>query len=129
MDTYQAIYDAARQALSGCHLSGLQEAIASKFDVSYEVESVKQEFLQVAYEQQRPSVIYRPSLVKFGAKWVASYGGNTERRLPAGWKTGVTGSGETPAEAMADFDIQWSKNEKSSNNHRRVEATDIQGAP
>ena len=49
----------------------------------------------------RPSVLFRPLLRRVGAKWVALYGPDVH--------TGVSGRGETPAEAMRDFDIAWNE--------------------
>lgn len=46
-----------------------------------------------------PSVIYRPSLKIDGNKWCALYGESLEE--------GIAGFGDTPAEAMAEFDKAW----------------------
>jgi hypothetical protein len=43
-----------------------------------------------------PSAIYRPDLFMEGGKWVAAYGDNIQN--------GLRGYGETPADALADFD-------------------------
>lgn len=48
---------------------------------------------------QRPSVLYRPSIVRDGNKWCALYGSNLV--------DGVCGYGDTPEQAMADFDRNW----------------------
>lgn len=47
-----------------------------------------------------PHVLMRPTLIQDGNAWLAIYGD-----LP----TGVVGTGETPAAAMADFDEAWNK--------------------
>ncbi len=47
-----------------------------------------------------PHVLMRPSLVPDGNKWSALYGNNL--------MDGVGGFGDTPEEAMADFDKNWS---------------------
>jgi hypothetical protein len=52
-----------------------------------------------AYQTMLPSVIYRPALSQDGGKWCALYGANLQE--------GVAGFGDTPAEAMRDFDNHW----------------------
>lgn len=47
----------------------------------------------------RPSVLYRPSVVRDGSKWSALYGSNLME--------GVCGFGDTPEDAMIDFDKNW----------------------
>jgi Protein of unknown function (DUF1566) len=46
-----------------------------------------------------PSVWYRPNLCIDGNKWCAFYGENIQE--------GCAGFGDSPAEAMADFDAEW----------------------
>jgi hypothetical protein len=53
----------------------------------------------VAREQMRPCVLFRPALSIDGDQWCALYGGNLQ--------DGVAGFGDTPGEAMSDFDRQW----------------------
>lgn len=53
----------------------------------------------VALAHQRPSVLYRPSLYPDGDQWCALYGANLQE--------GVAGFGDTPAAAMAAFDVAW----------------------
>lgn len=50
-------------------------------------------------EQSRPSVLFRPTLSQDGNKWRALYGDNIT--------TGVTGVGDTPDDAMRNFDERW----------------------
>lgn len=52
-----------------------------------------------ATERVRPSVLYRPALMADGNKWCALYGENLAE--------GVAGFGDTPAEAMHEFDKAW----------------------
>ncbi len=47
----------------------------------------------------RPSVLYRPELVRNEVGWLASYGGSE----------GCNAVGSTPAEAMANFDKLWTE--------------------
>lgn len=98
-DSYQAIYDAVRSKISGGDIgSAVREIVQNAFDISWEKDAVKTEFLNVAHEMQRPSTIYRPELSQDGDAWLAIYGD-----LP----TGVVGAGKTPAEAMLAFDKAW----------------------
>lgn len=99
-DTYQAVYDAVRSSLYRCDVgSAVRDAIGSGLDASHAIESIRQEFCIAGNEMQRPSVLYRPSIERDGDKWCALYGANLMQ--------GVCGYGDTPAEAMADFDKNW----------------------
>ena len=83
-DSYRAVYD----------------AVAFQFsDASRYLEQVRDEVFYVSAAMQRPSVLYRPSVVLDGNKWCALYG--------ADLMNGVAGFGDTPSEAMADFDKKW----------------------
>lgn len=55
---------------------------------------------EAAYEHARPSVLFRPALVKDGNQWCALYGANLQE--------GVAGFGDTPDAAMREFDKAWS---------------------
>ena len=46
-----------------------------------------------------PHVLYKPTLMPDGTKWCALFGENLQE--------GVAGFGDTPAEAMAEFDKAW----------------------
>lgn len=54
---------------------------------------------EAAWEQQRPSVVFKPALSKDGDMWCALFGENLQE--------GVAGFGETPAKAMYAFDTAW----------------------
>ena len=97
-DTYQAVYDAVRSRLSSCDVG---DAIrdAAHIDASHAIAMLQQEFSIAAYEMQRPSVLYRPSIGMDGDKWCALYGDDLIH--------GISGFGDTPAEAMLDFDKNW----------------------
>jgi hypothetical protein len=56
---------------------------------------------QIAGEYARPSVLWRPALTIDGNKWCALYGANLQ--------DGVAGFGDSPAEAMHNFDCEWHK--------------------
>ncbi|SDS77997.1 hypothetical protein SAMN05216496_2404 [Pseudomonas sp. Z003-0.4C(8344-21)] len=46
-----------------------------------------------------PSVLYRPTLSIDGTRWCALYGSDMQ--------TGVAGFGDSPSEAMCDFNRNW----------------------
>lgn len=100
-DTYQAVYDAVRSKLHGCDVgSAMQEAVHSNFSgASHLWQHAQQEIYAVSNALQRPSVLYRPWISVDGNKWCALYGDDLAH--------GVAGFGDTPAEAMADFDKAW----------------------
>ncbi len=101
-DSYQAIYDAVRSRISGGNISeAVREAVSRGFDASHAIAILQQEICTVSYEMQRPSVLYRPTVAPDGSKWCALYGPNLME--------GVCGFGDTPAEAMTDFDQNWLK--------------------
>jgi len=54
-----------------------------------------------AYQQMRPSVLWKPKLTKDGNRWCALLGDNIE--------DGVVGFGASPDEAMLAFDEAWCK--------------------
>lgn len=100
MDTHQAIYDAVRSRIGSVDVG---EAIRSAvhIDGSWAIESVKAEFLNVAFEMQSPAAIYRPKLSIEGSQWCALYGDDLQ--------SGVAGFGDSPALAMTDFNRAWSE--------------------
>jgi len=57
--------------------------------------------LNAADLKERISTILRPRLSIDGNQWCALYGDNLQ--------DGVAGFGDSPAEAMADFDASWHK--------------------
>lgn len=101
-DNYQAVFDAVRSRFSCFNGSELIDAISNKFECSMAIEQVKNDFLNVAYEQQRPSVLFKPKIYIDGNVYYALYGENLQ--------DGVAGFGESPAKAMLDFDKNWNKN-------------------
>lgn len=54
-----------------------------------------------ACDAGEPSVLYRPRLFIDGNQWCALYGENLQ--------DGVAGFGDSPAEAMLEFDRNWNK--------------------
>ena len=101
-DSYQAIYDAVRSRISGGNISeAIREVAFQAFDISHLKVMLQQEFSIAAYEMQRPSVLYRPSVGPDGDKWCALYGDDLMH--------GISGFGDTPEAAMTDFDQAWRK--------------------
>jgi len=58
------------------------------------------EWQAAAWDQTRPSVLYRPTVSLDGDHYCALYGDDL--------MSGCAGFGKTMAEAMADFDKNWS---------------------
>lgn len=101
-ESYQAIYDAVRSRIGNGNVGDAVERVASRaFDISHVVRMLEHTFAITADEMRRPSVLWRPAVYPDGTKWCALYGDDPQR--------GVAGFGDTPAEAMADFDMNWLK--------------------
>jgi len=99
-DTYQAIFDAVGNRIGRPDVGGIvREVCRDAFDISWMKTRIEQEFQTVAYEWQRPSVLFRPSLKIDGNQWCALYGENMQ--------DGVCGFGDSPALALEDFDKSW----------------------
>jgi len=60
---------------------------------------VGEEVRATAGEYARPSVVWKPRLCVDGNQWCALLGDNLQ--------DGVSGFGDSPAEAMWDFDKKW----------------------
>jgi hypothetical protein len=102
MDSYQAIYDAVRSKISGGDVGlAIQEVARNAFDISWALDAVKQEYLNAAMEQQRPCVLFKPEVSLDGDHYMVLYGQDL--------MSGCAGFGKTLAEAMADFDQNWWK--------------------
>lgn len=67
-------------------------------DAAFE-QRLYEELLTVLYEQQRPSVQFKPTLTKNETP------GNGDNYCA--WYGPVRGAGTTPNEAMLDFDKRW----------------------
>lgn len=101
MDSYQPIYDAVRSRISGGNIDEAVREGMRDANISWYLEQIRQEFANAAMELQRPSVVFKPTLTKDGNAWIALFGANPQE--------GVVGCGETPAQAMRDFDNNWHK--------------------
>lgn len=98
-DNYQAVFDAVRSKFSYFDGQDLTREIASRFDISFAVERVMQDFRDSAYELSRPSTLLKPKLFIDGDKWCALYGENLQ--------CGVAGFGTSPVRAMLNFDYNY----------------------
>ncbi len=103
MDSYQPIYDAVRSRLSN---GDIGQAVAESMREANVAHYVDCALVNIVAEVSRavdlyalPSAIYKPSLSIDGNKWCALYGDNLQ--------DGVAGFGDSPADAMTDFNKNW----------------------
>lgn len=101
MNDYQAIYDAVRSRIRGGNISEAVQAVVREADIGHATFMMRESFRATLAQYERPSVLYRPTVVPDGTKWSALYGENLME--------GVCGFGDTPEEAMRDFDNNWWK--------------------
>lgn len=115
MDTYQAIYDAVRSKLSGGNIDEAVRSAIRSVDIGHDVAMVagtaESSMAEIVQEQVRPSVLFKPSLTVDGNQWCALYGKSLQE--------GVAGFGNSPEEAVRDFDKNWCDNLPSNINARR----------
>ena len=102
METYQPIYDAVRSKISNGDIGAAVETAVRDANLSHYVAMIAENFRCAAAEQERPCVLFRPSVGRDGNQWCALYGDDLMH--------GVAGFGDTPAEAMHDFDKSWRTN-------------------
>jgi hypothetical protein len=67
--------------------------------ISHAALMVQHSMQQVIYDYQIPSAIYKPKVFRDGDAWCALYGDNIQE--------GVCGFGDTPANAVHDFNQCW----------------------
>lgn len=67
--------------------------------IAHAADMVKVSIQAAAARYESPSAVYRPSLSIDGNQWCALYGDNLQ--------DGVAGFGDSPADAMWDFDRNW----------------------
>ncbi len=102
MDGYQPIYDAVRSRISGGDIgSAIRDVAFQQLDISHMKAMLQQDFSIAAQEMARPSVLFKPTLSADGDMWCALLGENLQE--------GVAGFGETPCEAMLNFDQAFYK--------------------
>lgn len=99
VDSYQPIYDAVRSRISGCDVGQAVESAFREANLSHHVAMAAESAREAAAEHYRPSVLFKPALSIDGDQWCALYGDDLQ--------CGVAGFGDSPAEAMLDFDRQW----------------------
>jgi len=63
------------------------------------IHAAQEQFIQLRDFMTEPSVMYRPAISVDGNKWCALYGDDLQ--------CGVAGFGNSPYEAMCDFNKQW----------------------
>ena len=98
-DIYDAVYSVALSRIGRFDGDALRHEIASKFDFSWQMGQVAEEFKHAAWAVASPSAVYRPTLTRDGNAWIALYGEDIA--------TGAVGTGATPSDAMTDFDKRW----------------------
>lgn len=101
-DSYQAIYDAVRSRISNGDVGAVIERIArDAFDMGNMRQHAQEAIYMIADAMQRPSVLYRPTISLDGDCYCALYGEDL--------MSGCAGFGKTMAEAMTDFDKNWTQ--------------------
>jgi hypothetical protein len=88
-----------------------QQHIAST--AAHWCEMAKESVRSAAAEYERPSAIFKPRLSIDGNQWCALYGDNLQ--------DGVAGFGESPADAMWDFDRNWNAKLSSAQSPSRAD--------
>lgn len=101
MSYSQEIYDAACSKISRIDGSAIERVAYEMFDISYAKADLQAQIAAVGYEMVRPSVLYRPEISIDGNAYCALYGEDL--------MSGCAGFGETMAEAMTDFDKNWTQ--------------------
>lgn len=104
-DSYQAVYDAVRSRISngdiGDAVSSVMRDANFPFYVERALSRVAEAAESAAEQQVRPSVLYRPALSVDGNRYCALYGKDLV--------VGISGFGDSPEEAMKNFDAAWSE--------------------
>lgn len=108
MDSYQAIYDAARSKIGGADVGDAIESAIREVGIGHYFQMALSGLQEAGGEMSRPSAVYRPSLYVDGNKWCALYGENIQ--------DGVCGFGDSPDKAMREFDDNW---------NRRIDQTNV----
>lgn len=98
-DSYQPIYDATRSRIGNCSPNDIIRDTVSGWDVSFAVGQIRDAFQEAASALVDPAALYRPAIGIDGNKWCALYGENLQ--------DGVAGFGDSPHEAMVDFNRSW----------------------
>lgn len=96
MDSYQAVYDAVRSRIIGGDVGDAVQAVIREQNWGHHIEQAAYEWKIAAGEQQRPCVVFKPTLTLDGNEWCVLLGENLQ--------VGVAGFGKSPASAMYAFD-------------------------
>lgn len=105
-DSYQAVFDAVRSKIGHVDIgeaisNSMREAnIGHYFEMT--MHEAQRAVISIEEELTRPSAIYKPAIRLDGNKWCALYGEDLQ--------CGVAGFGDSPAQAMDEFDKEWRKN-------------------
>lgn len=76
-----------------------QDSWSASNAIAHWAEMAQRCIASAAGQYERPSVLFRPKLFIDGNQWCALYGENLQ--------DGVAGFGDSPDNAMWDFDRQW----------------------
>jgi hypothetical protein len=98
-DSHQAIYDAVRSKISGGNIGDAVQSAIRDMNLSHYAERAMMSAQEAAWEQMRPSVVFKPKITKDGNQWCALLGDNLQE--------GVAGFGDTPNKACYAFDAAW----------------------
>ena len=101
MDSYQPIYDAVRSRIIGGNISDAVKDAIRNCGLDHAATMASRTIQEVAWQYERPSVLFRPSIFIDGNKWCALYGDNLQ--------DGIAGFGDSLAEAMIAFDQEFQK--------------------
>lgn len=99
METYQPIYDAVRSRVHNGDIGSAVQEVLNNCNISHYADMASRSIQEVASMYDRPSVMYRPKVFIDGNRWCALYGDDLQ--------AGVAGFGDSPSEAMDDFDVAW----------------------
>lgn len=99
METYQPIYDAVRSRLCNGDIGAAIESSVREAGISHYTSMAAEAVMQAAAEYERPCALFRPKIYIDGNQWCALYGDNIQ--------DGVAGFGDSPANAMWDFDKKF----------------------
>lgn len=102
MDSYQDIYDATRSKISCGDVDEAIRSLIRDMNLGHYVDQAMWAYKEAAAEQMRPCVLLNPKLCIDGDKWCALYGDNIQ--------DGVAGFGNSPSDAMHDFDKAYHTN-------------------
>ncbi|KKK55055.1 hypothetical protein LCGC14_3078440 [marine sediment metagenome] len=122
-DSHQAIYDAVRSKISGGNIADAVQTAIREANIGHFFMLAAESMKAAAWQWERPSVLFRPDVAIDGNKYSVLYGPNLAE--------GCAGFGDSLAEAMADFDKNWSGHKLSETGlqtGRKCERCDGTGA-